>query len=47
MLKPEHNVLTLAVSGDESVTFSDIVILYQSDQLKVKKPLPDPVISPG
>ena len=39
--------LTLAVSGEGSVTFSDIVILYQSDQLKVKKPIPDPVISPG
>jgi hypothetical protein len=47
VLKPEHNELTLAVSGEGSVTFSDIVILYQSDQLKVKKPIPDPVISPN
>jgi hypothetical protein len=43
-LKPQDNELTLAVTGSGSVTFSDVVILYQSDQLTVKKPL---VADPG
>jgi hypothetical protein len=43
-LEPQGNELTLSVTGDGSVTFSDIVILYTSDQLTVKKPL---VADPG
>ncbi len=43
-LKPQDNELTLAVTGNGSVTFSDVVILYQSDQLTVKKPV---VLDPG
>ena len=45
VLKPESNELTLAVSGNGSVTFSDIVILYQSNQLTVKQPFPGEVIA--
>jgi hypothetical protein len=43
-LRSADNELTLAVTGDGSVTFSDIVILYTSDELTVKRPL---VVSPG
>ncbi len=44
-LKPEDNELTLAVSGDGNVRFSDVVILYKSNKLTVKRPIPDPVVS--
>jgi hypothetical protein len=44
VLKAEDNELTLAVSGEGSVTFSDIVILYTSDRTKVKEP---PVLTQG
>ena len=43
-LKPSDNELTLAVSGEGTVTFSDIVILYTSDQLTVRLP---PVLTQG
>jgi hypothetical protein len=36
-LRPEFNELTFAASGDGSVTFSDVVILYTSTQLTVRK----------
>lgn len=42
-LKPENNELTFAVTGDGSVTFSDVVILYKSNKLTVKRPS---VVSP-
>jgi hypothetical protein len=44
VLKPEDNELTLAVSGEGTVTFSDIVILYTSDQVKVPE---EPVLTQG
>jgi hypothetical protein len=37
-LKPVKNELVLAVSGEGSMTFSDVFILYTSNQLTVKKP---------
>ena len=37
-LKEKANELTLAVSGQGRVTFSDIVILYTSNQVTVKQP---------
>ena len=43
-LLAEDNLLTLAVSGDGAVTFSDIVILYQSNKTTIKVP---PVLDPG
>jgi hypothetical protein len=43
-LRAADNELTLAVTGDGSVTFSDVVILYTSDQLTVRLP---PVIAPA
>ncbi len=45
-LKPDNNELTLAVNGDGSVTFSDVVIFYTSNKLTIRRPLPDPVLSP-
>jgi hypothetical protein len=45
-LKAEHNELTLAVQGDGSVQFSDIVIFYTSNSLTAKIPMPEPVVSP-
>ena len=45
-LRPDNNELTLTVSGDGHVTFSDIVILYTSNKLTVKRPFPDPVLDP-
>ncbi len=45
-LKPENNELTFAVSGDGDVTFSDVVIFYTSNKLTIRRPLPDPVLSP-
>lgn len=45
-LKPEANELTLAVSSDGSVTFSDIVILYTSNKLTARRPFPDQVLDP-
>jgi len=42
-LKPQDNELTLFATGDGAVTFSDVVILYTSNKLMVKKP---PVLSP-
>jgi hypothetical protein len=38
-LKPQDNELTFGVSGQGTVTFSDVVILYKSNELTVKKPL--------
>jgi hypothetical protein len=35
-LKAEANELTFAVSGEGSVTFSDVVILYTANQLTVR-----------
>jgi hypothetical protein len=46
-LKPEDNELTFSVQGEGNVTFSDVVILYQSNQLTVRRPLPDQVLDPG
>ena len=43
-LRAEDNELTFAVSGDGSVTFSDVVILYTSDKLTIVK---EPVLDPG
>lgn len=45
-LKSEANDLTLAVSGDGSVRFSDIVILYTSNKLTARRPFPDQVLDP-
>lgn len=45
-LKPEDNELTFAVSGEGDVTFSDVVIFYTSNKLTIRRPLPDPVLSP-
>lgn len=42
-LKPEHNEITLAIGGEGTVTFSDIVILYVSKELTVKVP---PALAP-
>ena len=42
-LKPQDNELTLSVQGEGAVNFSDIVILYTSNQLTVRRP---PVLSP-
>jgi hypothetical protein len=38
-LKPQDNELVFAVAGDGSVTFGDVVILYTSNELTVKRPL--------
>jgi hypothetical protein len=44
-LKLYDNELTLSVQGENAtVTFSDIVILYRSNQLTVERPM---VLSPG
>jgi hypothetical protein len=37
-LRREKNELVLAVSGTGSITFTDVFILYTSNQLTVKKP---------
>jgi hypothetical protein len=37
-LKAQDNELTLSVTGEGVVTFSDIVILYTSNKLTVRKP---------
>jgi hypothetical protein len=37
-LKPQDNELTFAVGDDGNITFSDVLILYTSNQLTVKKP---------
>lgn len=37
-LKPEDNELTFAVTGDGAVTFSDVVIIYKSNKLTVRRP---------
>ncbi|MDQ4100422.1 MAG: hypothetical protein M3121_07980 [Chloroflexota bacterium] len=42
-LKAEGNELVFGVSGDGSVQFLDVVILYTSNELTVKTP---PVLSP-
>ena len=42
-LQAEGNELTFAVNGDGSVQFTDVVILYTSNQLTIKTP---PVLSP-
>ncbi len=46
VLESEGNELTFAVDGQDWVRFSDVVILYTSNQVTVKKPVPDPVLSP-
>ena len=38
-LKLQDNELTFAVSGQGTVVFSDVVILYKANELTVKKPL--------
>ena len=38
-LKPLDNELTFAISGQGTITFSDVVIFYTSNELTVKKPL--------
>ena len=38
VLKPQDNELTFAVSGEGVVTFSDVVILYTSNKLTVRRP---------
>lgn len=38
-LKPQDNELTLFVQGEGAVNFSDIVILYTSNQLTVRRPI--------
>jgi hypothetical protein len=38
VLKPKDNELTLAVSGEGVVAFSDVVILYTSNKLTVRRP---------
>ena len=43
-LKPAGNELTLAVSGDGSVRFSDIVIFYTSNKLTGRIPFPDEIL---
>jgi hypothetical protein len=45
-LKSAANELTLAVTGDGSVRFSDILILYTSNKLTVRRPFPDEVLAP-
>ena len=45
-LKPEDNELTFAVNGDGSVTFSDVVTFYTSNKLTIRRPVPEPVLSP-
>lgn len=37
-LRPEHNELVFFVSGTGNVSFSDVVILYKSNKLTVRKP---------
>jgi hypothetical protein len=37
-LRPSDNQLTLAVGGEGTVTFSDIVILYTSRELTIEQP---------
>lgn len=46
-LRQENNELTLAVSGEGTVRFTDIVIFYTSDKLTTRVPLPEPVFDPG
>lgn len=38
-LKPQDNELTFSVSGQGTVVFGDVVILYTSNELTVRKPL--------
>lgn len=45
-LKPAANELTFAVSGDGAVQFGDVVILYTSNRLTVRRRL-EPVLDPG
>ncbi len=42
-LRSEDNELTFAVSGEGNVRFGDVVILYKSNKLTVKRP---PVLDP-
>jgi hypothetical protein len=44
-LAPEGNELTFAVPAGGSVLFSDVVILYRSNQLTVKKSILEPPIA--
>ncbi len=47
-LKPEDNGLTFVVSGEGTVRFGDVVILYKSNKLTVKRPpVLDPTLSSG
>lgn len=43
-LKPQDNELTFNVSGNGTVTFGDVVILYTSNELTVKRPV---ILSPA
>ncbi len=45
-LKSNANELTLNMSNGGTVTFSDIVILYASNQLTSRLPFPDEVFDP-
>lgn len=47
VLRAADNELVFAVSGDGSVRFEDVVILYTATELTVRKRLPGPVVSPG
>lgn len=38
-LKPQDNELVFSVTGDGSVTFGDVVILYTSNELTVRRPV--------
>jgi hypothetical protein len=44
-LRPEGNEITFAVSSGGSVRFSDVVILYRSNQLTVKRSILEPPIA--
>jgi hypothetical protein len=44
VLKAQDNELTFAVSGDGTVIFGDVVIMYTSNEVTVRKPL---ILTPG
>lgn len=43
-LKPQSNELAFSITGQGTVIFGDVVIMYTSNELTVRKPL---VLSPG
>ena len=43
-LKPQDNELTFSVSGEGTVVFGDVVIMYTANELTVRKPI---VFCPG